>query len=131
MMKAYKPDNYQDLSPYLVANNAQSVIDFLKQVFEATDLRRYDDGKGNLMHAEVRVGDSVVMIADGTTDWPGFPVHIHVYVPNVDAVFQKAVDAGAEVLQQPRTRAGDPDKRGGFKDPSGNSWWVSTQQTEQ
>ena len=124
----YKPDAYQDLSPYLIANGAQTVIDFLKVVFGASDLRRYEDPSGGLLHAEVKVGDSVVMIADGNADWPGVPCHIHVYVADVDAVFQKAVDAGAEVIQEPKTREGDPDKRGGFKDPSGNSWWVSTQQ---
>jgi uncharacterized glyoxalase superfamily protein PhnB len=126
--RTYKPDAYQDLSPYLIANGAQSVIDFLKVVFGASDLRRYEDPKGGLLHAEVKVGDSVVMIADGNADWPGVPCHIHVYVADVDAVFQKAVAAGAEVIQEPKTREGDPDKRGGFKDPSGNSWWVSTQQ---
>ena len=67
------------------------------------------------------------MIADGNEQWPGVLCHIHVYVLDVDAVFQKAVAAGAEVIQEPKTREGDPDKRGGFKDPSGNSWWVSTQ----
>ena len=124
----YKPHAYQDLSPYLIANGAQAVIDFLKTVFGATDLRRYEDPKGGLLHAEVKVGDSVVMIADGNEHWPGVPCHIHVYVNDVDAVFKKAVAAGAEVIQEPKTREGDPDKRGGFKDPSGNSWWVSTQQ---
>ena len=95
--------------------------------FGASDLRRYEDPKGGLLHAEVKVGDSVVMIADGNEQWPGVLCHIHVYVLDVDAVFQKAVAAGAEVIQEPKTREGDPDKRGGFKDPSGNSWWVSTQ----
>src|SRR5687768_17530158 len=126
--RRYKPETYQDLSPYLIANGAQSVIDFLKEIFGASDLRRYEDPKGGLLHAEVKVGDSVVMIADGNEQWPGVPCHIHVYVRDVDAVFQKAVAAGAEVIQEPKTREGDPDKRGGFKDPSGNSWWVSTQQ---
>jgi PhnB protein len=125
--RRYKPEKYPDLSPYLIANGAQSVIDFLKDVFGASDLRRYEDPKGGLLHAEVKVGDSVVMIADGNEQWPGVLCHIHVYVLDVDAVFQKAVAAGAEVIQEPKTREGDPDKRGGFKDPSGNSWWVSTQ----
>jgi uncharacterized glyoxalase superfamily protein PhnB len=128
MAKSWKPENYSDVSPYVIARRAQATIDFLRQVFGATELRVYRNAQGGLVHGEVRIGNAVVMIADATDAWPPVPCHIHVYVPDVDAVYGAAVAAGGEAVQAPKTQAGDPDKRGGFKDPSGNTWWVSTQQ---
>ena len=85
-----KPAGYTSLSPYLVVHGAQRVIDFLKQTFGATELRRYDNPDGTIMHAEVRVDDTVVMIADGGGAWPPFPSWLHVYVPDVDATSARA-----------------------------------------
>jgi PhnB protein len=122
-----KPAGYTSLSPYLVVHGAQGVIDFLKQTFGATELRRYDNPDGTIMHAEVRVDDTVVMIADGGGAWPPFLSWLHVYVPDVDATYQRALAAGGISVQEPQVREGDPDRRGGVKDPGGNTWWVSTQ----
>src|SRR4029453_4171115 len=85
-----KPGGYTSLSPYLVVHGAQRVIDFLKQTFGATELRRYDNPDGTIMHAEVRVDDTVVMIADGGGVWPPFPSWLHVYVPDLDATYHRA-----------------------------------------
>jgi uncharacterized glyoxalase superfamily protein PhnB len=79
------------------------------------------------MHAEVRIDDTVVMIADGGGAWPAFPSWLHVYVPDVDATYRRALAAGGVSVQEPKAREGDPDRRGGVKDPGGNTWWVSTQ----
>jgi len=127
MTTAWKPENYNSVSVYIVADNAQRVIDFLKKTFDAADLRRFDNPDGKIMHAEVRVNDTVVMIADASGVYPAFPVWLHVYVPDAQATYKKALAAGGVSVQEPVRKDGDPDLRGGVKDPSGNTWWISTQ----
>ena len=124
---AFKPDSYNSVSVYIVADGAQRVVDFLQQTFETAALRRFDAPDGRISHAEIRVGDTVVMIADAMGGYPAFPVWLHVYVPDVDAAYKKALAAGGSSVQEPIRREGDPDRRGGVKDPCGNTWWISTQ----
>lgn len=127
MSDNWKPQGYSAVSVYLVADSAQCVIDFLKKAFNATALRRFDTPDGKVMHAEVRIGDTVVMIADSAGSYPPFPVWLHVYVPDVDATYKTALAAGAVPVQEPLRKEGDTDKRGAFKDQAGNTWWVATQ----
>jgi len=122
----WKPEGYTSVSVYLVADGAQGMIDFLKKTFGAADLRRFDTSDGKIMHAEVLVGDTVVMIADAGGAY-AFPVWLHRYVPDVDETYQKALAAEGVSVQEPVWKQGDPDKRGGVRDPSGNTWWISTQ----
>ncbi|CAN5627465.1 VOC family protein [soil metagenome] len=121
-----KPPGYSTVSPYLVTTNAQKVIDFLKEVFDAQELRRYDMPDGSIMHAEVRIDDTVIMIGDSGEEWPAIPSVLHVYVDDVDASYQCALAAGADSIQEPSHKGNDPDRRGGVKDPSGNSWYLAT-----
>lgn len=122
-----KPSGYNTVSPYLVVAGAARVIEFLKQAFGATDLRRFDMPDGTIMHAEVRIDDTVIMMGDGGPEWPPFPSFLHVYVPDCDATYRRALAAGGVSVQEPVQKQGDPDKRGGVKDPAGNTWWISTQ----
>jgi PhnB protein len=112
---------------YLIAAGAQAVIDFLKRAFGAEELRRYDLHDGSIMHAEVRVGDTVVMLGDAGDNWPAVPAHLHVYVDDVDATYRRALEAGGLSVQPPERKGQDPDRRGGVKDPAGNTWWIATQ----
>lgn len=126
-MTGYKPDNYSTVSPYLIVNGANSTIDFLTRVFEAVPLRKVADEAGRVMHAEVRVDDTVIMLADPVPpDWPPVPSHVHLYVPDVDTTYRKALDAGATSVQAP-VKKQDKDKRGGVKDAGGTTWWIATQ----
>jgi uncharacterized glyoxalase superfamily protein PhnB len=127
MSTTWKPENYNSVSVYIVADNAQELIDFVKKTFDAADLRRFDMPDGKIMHAEVRVGDTVVMVADAGGTYPAFPVWLHVYVPDAQATYKKALAAGGASVQEPVHKPGDPDLRGGVKDPCGNTWWISTQ----
>ncbi|HKF39581.1 MAG TPA: VOC family protein [Candidatus Acidoferrum sp.] len=122
-----KPAGYSTVSVYLVAQGAQAVIDFLKNTFDATQLRRFDTPDGKIMHAEVRIDDTVIMVADAGGTYPAFPSWLHVYVNDVDKTYQRALAAGGTALQEPVRKEGDPDKRGGVKDPAGNTWWIATQ----
>jgi len=127
MAASYKPEGYSTVSPYLIAAGAQAVIDFLKKAFGARELRRYDMPDGSIMHAEVRIGDTVVMIGDAGEHWPAVPAHLHVYVDSVDETDRRALDAGGVSVQPPQQKGLDPDRRGGVKDPAGNTWWIATQ----
>lgn len=125
MTTSYKPADYSTVSPYLIVAGASATIDFLKQVFGATELRRFPDPSGRLMHAEVRIGDTVVMIADGAEGWPPVPSYVHVYVSDVDTIYKRALAAGATSVQEP-VKKDDEDKRGGVKDAGGTTWWIAT-----
>src|SRR5262249_27967948 len=123
----WKPEGYSSVSPYLMVNGAQRLISFLKDAFGATELRRFDMPDGTVMHGEVRIDDSVIMLADSGGAGPAFPVWLHVYVRDVDAIYGRALAVGGVSVQEPQQKPGDPDRRGGVKDPAGNTWWISTQ----
>jgi uncharacterized glyoxalase superfamily protein PhnB len=124
----YKPDRYSDVSPYLIVGPVQATLDFLMATFDAEPLRRFERDDGSIMHAEVRVGDSVIMIGGATDEAPPIEAHVHVYVDDADAVYSRAVEAGAESIQAPERHGGDdPDHRGGVRGPGGVTWWIATQ----
>ncbi|WP_204276688.1 VOC family protein, partial [Klebsiella aerogenes] len=79
---------HSTVSAYMMARDAAKVIDFVTEVFGATTLMRLAREDGSIMHASIRIGDSVVMIADATKDFPAFPIWLHVYVPDVDATYE-------------------------------------------
>jgi uncharacterized glyoxalase superfamily protein PhnB len=122
----HKPTGYSTVSPYLIVDGAAATIDFLKRVFGAVELRRFPDDAGKLLHAEVRIDDTVIMIADPAPPaWPAITSYVHVYVPDVDATYRKALEAGAVSVQEP-VKKQDEDKRGGIKDAGGTTWWIAT-----
>lgn len=125
---SYKPSGYPSISPYLVVEDGQRLIDFLEEIFDGRVARRHERPDGTLMHAEVRIDDSIIMLGEATGDWKASPSMIHLYVEDVDDVFARAIEAGCVAQQEPKLGTdGDTDKRGGFLGPCGNSWWVSTQ----
>jgi uncharacterized glyoxalase superfamily protein PhnB len=125
MRPSYKPEGYSTVSPYLIVEGASGTIEFLVRVFDAIELRRFPDATGKLMHAEVRIEDTVVMLADGGGDWPSIPANVHIYVADVDATYRRALEAGATSVQEPMKKD-DEDKRGGVKDAGGTTWWIAT-----
>jgi PhnB protein len=126
MSAPYKPERYTSVAPYLLVDDAARVIDFLIGVFGAEKLRVHAAADGRLQHAEVRIDDMVVMLADSLEGYPALPSHVHVYVRDVDATFKKALAAGATPVQEP-VKKEDSDKRGGFRDPGRITWWVGQQ----
>ena len=127
------PDGYHAVTPYLIVKGASNAIEFYVKAFGATEMLRMPDEKGIVRHAEIRIGDSVVMLADehpeigavSPSTLGGSPVSVLLYVEDVDVVFNQAVAAGAEVLQ-PVTVQFYGDRRGGVKDPYGYSWYIAT-----
>jgi len=122
---SYKPDGHSSVSPYLVVDGAARTIEFLARVFDATETLRIPGPNGEIHHAEVRVYDVDVMVADSNPHFPAVPAHIHVYVPDVDATYRRALEAGAVSVQEP-VKKDDDDKRGGVRDGGGTTWWIGT-----
>lgn len=122
---SFKPPGQNSVSPYLVVADAAATIKFLQAVFGAAALRTFPDAQGRLRHAEVRIDDTVVMLADAAPQWPALEAHVHVYVPSVDETYARALQAGASSVQAP-VKKDDEDKRGGVKDQGGTTWWIAT-----
>src|SRR3954469_22476887 len=112
MSSAYKPQGYTSVAPYLIVDGASRTIEFLQQTFAAVELRRFPGANGQIMHAEVRIDDTVLMLADGGDGYPPISAHVHIYVADVGAVYRRALAAGASSVQEP-VKKEDEDKRGG------------------
>jgi PhnB protein len=126
-MTAHKPDGYPSASPYLIVDGAARTIDFLVRALDGVELQRIPAPNGGVLHASVRIDDSVVMLSDGAPpEWPPLPAHVHVYVRDVDETYRRALAAGATSVQAP-LKKDDADKRGGVRDPGGTTWWIATQ----
>jgi PhnB protein len=125
MESSYKPEGYNSASPYLVVNGADATIAFLVEVFNAVELRRHPNDEGKLIHGEVRIDDTVLMLADAGDGWSPMSSHVHIYVSDVDATYKRAIAAGAISIQEP-IKKDDEDKRGGVKDAGGTTWWIAT-----
>ena len=127
------PEGYHSITPYLFVRSAASAIDFYKNAFGATEIVRMVGPNGKIMHAELRIGDSIVMLADENPPTGvmspqtvgGFSVGLHLYVENVDAVIQKAVENGAKALRPIRNQFYG-DRSGSLLDPFGHMWSVAT-----
>ena len=119
------PEGYHTVQPYLMVHGAQGLIEFVERVFGATRTEFMGREDGTVMHAEVRIGNSIVMIADVQDPWLPSPASLYVYVPDVDETFKKAVAAGATAVMEPADQFYG-DRHGGVKDRWGNFWWVAT-----
>ena len=127
------PDGYHSVTAYLMVDGAAGAIAFYKEAFGATELFRMADGKGRVSHAEIRIGDSVVMLADtqpGTTcsgprSLGGSTVGLMIYLDNVDTVFTRALRAGGKSLR-PLANQFYGDRSGTLEDPFGHVWTVAT-----
>ena len=127
MSASYKPDNYNSLSPYIIIDEAQRFVDLVKKIFGATELRRFEDENGKILHAELKLDDTVIMIGNSTSQYPANTTMLHIYVPDVFTTFKTAIDNGCTIIEEPVNKPGDPDTRGSFMDFAGNYWAVGTQ----
>ncbi len=119
------PEGYHTITPYLVVPGVSRVIDFMKQAFGATEIGRFQQPDGRVMHAEVKIGDSIVMMGEPHGDIEPRPSVLHVYMEDVDEVYRRAIAAGAKSLREPANQFYG-DRSGGVLDPAGNQWWIST-----
>jgi PhnB protein len=120
------PEGYHTITPYLVVDGAEKIIRFVKEAFGAQPVfepMMRPDGK--VMHAEFKIGDSVVMLSDTSERAQATSDMLYLYVPNVDAVYQKAIKAGGKSLLEPMDQFYG-DRSGSIMDPAGNRWFIAT-----
>jgi PhnB protein len=119
------PDGYHSVTPYLIVKGADQLIDFVTQAFGAELIERMTRANGTIGHAEVRIGDSVVMLSEAGGEWEPMPSALYLYVPDTDATYRQALDSGATSVMQPADQFYG-DRNAGVKDPVGNLWWIGT-----
>jgi PhnB protein len=119
-----KPEGYHTVTPVVVVAGAAKLIDFAKQAFGAEEMMRAPGPGGAIMHAEIKVGDSIIMLSDPMRG-ESMTASLYLYVDNADAVFKRAVAAGATSDMEP-TDMFWGDRMGSLKDPFGNHWTVAT-----
>jgi PhnB protein len=118
-------DGFHTVTPYLFADGAARLIDFLTEAFGAEVMSRKDRPDGAVMHAELRIGDSMVMVGESVSEFGSMPTSIYLYVPDCDTVYQRALAAGGTSVFDIRNLPSG-ERYGGVKDACGNIWWVAT-----
>jgi PhnB protein len=127
------PEGYRTVTPYLTVRNGAEAIDFYKRAFNAQENFRMAEPGGRIGHAELRIGDSLIMLSDeypdmgarGPESIGGTPVALHLYVEDVDAFVERALQAGAR-LERPLQNQFYGDRAGMLADPYGHRWWVAS-----
>lgn len=118
-------EGFHTLTPYLIAEGASRLIEFIGAAFAGKVTLRKDRPDGSLMHCEMQVGNSMLMLGDATAEFGPMPASLYLYVNDCDAVYRSALDAGG-VSVFPMMTLPSGERYGGLKDPCGNIWWVAT-----
>jgi PhnB protein len=118
------PKGHQQLMPYLLLTDAAGFIEFTAEVLDAQEQYRQMDEDDRIRHAEIRIGGSTIMVADCTEAWPPQTSGLFVYVADVDATYEQALNAGAESVMPPTDK--DYGRSCGVLDPFGNTWWITS-----
>lgn len=119
------PDGYHTVTPYLIVDDVAGLINFLEEAFDAQETFRMPGADGSVSHAEVRIGDSMVMMGQASEEVPPMPVMLHLYVENSDEVYRQALAAGATSVREPADEFYG-DRTAGVQDRFGNQWWLAT-----
>lgn len=124
---AVKPirEGYHTVTPLLTVRGAAKLIDFLTQAFDAKEIYRLAGPDGAVMHAEGKIGNSMVMLGEANDEWKVMPARIALYVEHADALYKRALEAGATSVKEPSDQFYG-DRSAGVKDFAGNQWWIHT-----
>ena len=123
------PAGFHTITPFISAKGADRLIDFVVRTFGAQELMCLTHDDGTIMHAQVRIGDSVMMLSEACGDAGPMPAVMWLYVEDADAVFDRALKACATKITDPQDQFFG-DRAGGVKDPFGNTWWIATHQED-
>lgn len=127
MEKSYLPEGFLEVAPCISVSDADKCIEFLVNVFDARLIARHADENDRVMNAMVRIGASTIELSDANEQWPARPAACHVYVPNVDETYERALKEGAKSLGAPMDK--HYGERGAeVEDPFGNHWYIATAQ---
>ncbi|MBI4474510.1 MAG: hypothetical protein HY646_17705 [Acidobacteria bacterium] len=120
-----RPEGFRTFAICLHPTGAAKLIDFLERAFDAAVVLRHDSPEGVVLHAKVRIGDTIVEMGEAHGQWQDKPSMIYMYVPNVDAAYKRAIDAGGKSIAAPADHDYG-DRSGGIEDPVGNQWYIAT-----
>ncbi|BAZ40190.1 glyoxalase/bleomycin resistance protein/dioxygenase [Calothrix sp. NIES-4101] len=123
------PEGYHTVNPYLFVEGAANLLEFLKQGFAATEIRRTLHPDGSIMNAEVKIGDSAIMVSEARYDFKPIPSSIYLYVEDTDTTYENALQAGATSVMEPNDEFWG-DRHAAVKDPTGGYWWIATHQED-
>ncbi len=119
------PKRYYTVTPLLRVKGASKLIDFLKQTFEAKEISRYNQKDGSIMRAEIKIGDSVIMLSDSTEEWKPITSMLYLFVDDIDKKYHRALEIDATSLREPKDEQYG-DRCAVVKDSFGNQWWIAT-----
>jgi PhnB protein len=119
------PEGYHSVTPWIISRETAKLLDFMSKAFGAQEMGRVYNEDGTLGHAEVKLGDSIVMAFDARKEWPATPCFLRLYVPDADVMYQQALAAGATAVTE-MTSLSFGDRVGRVRDPFGNLWWIQT-----
>lgn len=119
------PEGYSPVTPYLIVRDADAVLTFVKSAFGADVKEEHRMPDGTVMHAVFAIAGAPVMMGQANDRWPERPAMLHVYVPDADATYARALKAGGKSIQDMTTQFYG-DRSGGVEDPSGVVWWIAT-----
>jgi PhnB protein len=119
------PDGYHTITPYLTVQGVADLIAFVRGAFDAQVRFQMSHPDGSIGHAEVQIGNSVIMMGEARGDWKPMPAALYLYVEDTDAVYRRALAAGATSLREPEDQFYG-DRNAGVKDSAGNYWWIAT-----
>ena len=119
------PQGFTAITPYLVVEGANRLLDFVQKAFDAEVLLRMDGPDGKIHHAAVKIGGAMLELADAGEHWSAMPAGLHVYVPDIDATYRRALDAGAVSILAPADQFYG-ERSASVRDPRGNVWHIAT-----
>jgi uncharacterized glyoxalase superfamily protein PhnB len=117
------PDGFHSITPYLIVDGAAKIIDFMQKAFDAKLEHETKRPDGKIMHATLKIGDSMIMISDASEHAKATNTMLYLYVADVEATYQKALKAGATSVTEPADQFYG-DRSGGVRDAAGNQWWL-------
>lgn len=122
----WQREGFGSVTPYLLIEGADELVEFLEDAFDAEILTREDRPDGTLVHAELRIGDSMLMVGEASEEFGPYPASLYLYVEDCDDIFAAALEAGATIALEPTTVPNTGERYGAVTDPAGNVWWIAT-----
>lgn len=124
-MLRYKPAGHHDVTPYFTLHGVPAFIEFLQKAFDAKLVGRLDKDDGTVAHAQLTIGDSMLMMGEAPASRKPVEMWLYVYVRDTDATYRRALEAGATSVMEPADQVYG-DRNAGVRDPHGNTWWIAT-----
>lgn len=125
MSVTYKPEGYHTITPYIIVENADELVEFIEKIFDGQLLFKMQNQDGRISHGEMTIGDSKLMLAEATEEWEPTQTMLHFYVEDIDTVYQKALDFGVVTVKEPKNEFYG-DRIATVQDSFGNFWSIAT-----